>query len=158
MKSLPKTFCNTARLAALAAVMLGSWLQTAAQAAVPAISYVQGSYSTPQSPQTTVNVTFTAAQVAGDLNVVVVGWNDSTATVTRGRRQERQHVHARRGTHDRCRRVVAVDLLRQEHRGRRRGSQCGHSDFLEGGGVSADIRILEYSGADPNNPVDVTFR
>ena len=82
MKSLPKTFCNTARLAALAAVMLGSWLQTAAQAAVPAISYVQGSYSTPQSPQTKVNVTFTAAQVAGDLNVVVVGWNDSTATVT----------------------------------------------------------------------------
>ena len=28
------------------------------------------------------NVTFTAAQIAGDLNVVVVGWNDSTATVS----------------------------------------------------------------------------
>ena len=27
-------------------------------------------------------VTFTATQVAGDLNVVVVGWNDSTATVS----------------------------------------------------------------------------
>ncbi|HLH34420.1 MAG TPA: hypothetical protein VKX41_07085, partial [Alloacidobacterium sp.] len=45
------------------------------------ISYVQGSYATPQSPQTTVSVKFNAAQIAGDLNVVVVGWNDSTATV-----------------------------------------------------------------------------
>ena len=46
------------------------------------INYVQGNYATPQTPQTTVNVTFTAAQAAGDLNVVVVGWNDSTATVS----------------------------------------------------------------------------
>jgi len=45
------------------------------------ISYVQGNYTTPQTPQTTVNVTFNAAQVAGDLNVVVVGWNDSTVVV-----------------------------------------------------------------------------
>ena len=45
------------------------------------IGYVQGNYATPQTPQTTVNVTFNAAQVAGDLNVVVVGWKDSTATV-----------------------------------------------------------------------------
>ena len=46
------------------------------------INYVQGNYATPQTPQTTVNVPFTAAQIAGDLNVVVVGWNDSTATVS----------------------------------------------------------------------------
>src|SRR5581483_11190280 len=50
--------------------------------AATTISYVQGNYATPQSPQTTVNVTFTGAQAAGDLNVVVVGWNDSTATVS----------------------------------------------------------------------------
>ena len=47
----------------------------------PTISYVQGNYATPQSPQTTVNVPFTAAQAAGDLNIVVVGWNDTTARV-----------------------------------------------------------------------------
>src|SRR5262249_2531146 len=45
------------------------------------ISYVQGNYATPQAAQSTVSVTFTAAQVAGDLNVVTVGWNDSTAIV-----------------------------------------------------------------------------
>ena len=48
--------------------------------AVTTINYVQGNYATPQTPQTTVNVTFTAAQVAGDLNVVVGG-------------MERQHRH-----------------------------------------------------------------
>src|SRR5207244_9654411 len=47
-----------------------------------AITYVQGNYAVPQTPQTTVSVTFSAAQTAGDLNVVVVGWNDSTASVT----------------------------------------------------------------------------
>src|SRR5438552_2757231 len=46
------------------------------------ISYVQGAYSTPQSAQASVKVTYTAAQKAGDLNVVVIGWNDSTAVVS----------------------------------------------------------------------------
>ena len=46
-----------------------------------AITYVQGISATPQTPQTTVSVKFNAAQLADDLNVVVVGWNDSAATV-----------------------------------------------------------------------------
>ena len=46
------------------------------------INYVQGNYATPQASQTSVPVTFTTAQSAGDLNVVAVGWNDSTATVS----------------------------------------------------------------------------
>jgi hypothetical protein len=45
------------------------------------IRYVQGNYATPQSPQGSVAVKYSAAQQQGDLNVVVVGWNDSTATV-----------------------------------------------------------------------------
>src|SRR5207302_3382559 len=45
------------------------------------ISFVQSNSATPQSPQTTVAVVYTLAQTAGNLNVVVVGWNDSTATV-----------------------------------------------------------------------------
>ena len=58
------------------------------------ISYIQGDYATPQTPQTTVNVTYTAAQAAGDLNVVVVGWNDSTATVS-SVRDAKGNVYAR---------------------------------------------------------------
>ena len=46
-----------------------------------AISFVQVAAATPQSPSGTVQVTYPGAQTAGDLNIVVVGWNDTTATV-----------------------------------------------------------------------------
>jgi IPT/TIG domain len=46
-----------------------------------AISFGQVAAATPQSATATVPVTYPAAQTAGDLNIVVVGWNDTTATV-----------------------------------------------------------------------------
>ena len=46
-----------------------------------AISFGQVASATPQSPTATVPVAFPAAQTAGDLNIVVVGWNDTTAAV-----------------------------------------------------------------------------
>ena len=46
------------------------------------IQFIQLSYATPQSPVSTQSVKYVAAQTAGNLNVVVVGWNDTTATVT----------------------------------------------------------------------------
>ncbi len=45
------------------------------------LAFVQAGYATPQSPQSTVVVPYALAQTAGNLNVVVVGWNDSTAKV-----------------------------------------------------------------------------
>jgi hypothetical protein len=47
-----------------------------------AIGYVQVASATPQSATATVSVTYPAAQMAGDMNIVVVGWNDTTATVS----------------------------------------------------------------------------
>jgi hypothetical protein len=44
-------------------------------------SFVQGNFAAPQTAQTTVTVPYSGAQTAGDLNVVVVGWNDTNATV-----------------------------------------------------------------------------
>ena len=48
---------------------------------VVAISLAQVAAATPQSTTATVSVTYPAAQTAGNLNVVVVGWNDTTSTV-----------------------------------------------------------------------------
>ena len=45
------------------------------------ITYVQGNYSAPSNPQSKITVPYSKAQTSGNLNVVVVGWNDSTATV-----------------------------------------------------------------------------
>ena len=44
-------------------------------------TFVQVASSTPQSPQAKVSVTYPSAQNAGDLNVVVVGWNDTSSKV-----------------------------------------------------------------------------
>ncbi len=46
-----------------------------------AIGFSQVASSTPQSPTQTVTVAYPAAQAMGDLNIVVVGWNDTAATV-----------------------------------------------------------------------------
>src|SRR5882757_4110881 len=47
-----------------------------------AISFVQVNSATPQSSPTSLSVTYSSAQVAGDLNIIVAGWNNSTATVS----------------------------------------------------------------------------
>src|SRR5262249_17864965 len=49
--------------------------------ATGAISFAQVASATPQSPTATVVLAYPGAQTAGDLNIVVVGWNDTTATV-----------------------------------------------------------------------------
>src|SRR5262249_18012837 len=45
------------------------------------IAFVQGNYAVPPSAST-VTVAFGAAPAAGNLNVIAIGWSDSTATVT----------------------------------------------------------------------------
>jgi hypothetical protein len=126
-------------------------------AAATAIAYVQGNYATPQSPQASVAVTFTNAQTAGDLNVVVVGWNDTTAVV--------QSVTDTSGN------TYTLGV------GPTVVSDCGclsqsiyyaKNIAAAGAGANAvtvtfsvaaaypDIRVLEYSGADLNSPVDIT--
>ena len=49
--------------------------------ATVAISFAQVASSDPQTPSATVSVAYPAAQTLGDLNVVVVGWNDTASTV-----------------------------------------------------------------------------
>jgi hypothetical protein len=119
------------------------------------ITYVQGNYATPQTSQTTVPVTFTSAQVAGDLNVVVAGWNDSTAVVSavtdsKGNTYTRavgptvQSGYASQSIYY-AKNIAAAAA----------GANIVTVTFASAA-TSADIRILEYNGADPGNPVDVT--
>ncbi len=54
---------------------------SASMAATATPKYIQGNYADPQSTTLTVPVSYTAAQTAGNLNVVIVGWNDATTLV-----------------------------------------------------------------------------
>src|SRR6266566_5751845 len=74
--------CATVVLQILAAcTFLMSPSLAVAQTPAP-INFIQGNYAVPQTPQATVTVAFSGVQTAGNLNVVVVGWSDSTASIT----------------------------------------------------------------------------
>ena len=140
-------------LLALAALAWGS--VPCGASAAPAVTYVQGNYATPQSAQTSVSVKFSAAQKSGDLNVVVVGWNDSTATVSSVTDSSGNTYQRAVGP------TVVSGLLSQSIYYAKKivAAGAGLNTVTVRFSTAAafpDVRILEYSGADPTNPVDVT--
>ena len=121
----------------------------------PGLGYVQGNYATPQAPQTAVNVAFTAAQVAGDLNVIVVGWNDSTASISSVTDSKgNAYILAVGPT------IISGTLSQSIYYAKNIVSAAAGTNTVtvtfSTAAVYPDVRILEYSGADPNSPVDVT--
>ena len=62
-----------------AALLAVTWFGMTSALAAPA--FVQVNSAVPQSPQSVVTATFTAAQAAGNFNVVVVGWSDTTSHI-----------------------------------------------------------------------------
>ena len=131
-------------------LLAGGGLQSVL-AATPA--YVQGNYATPQTPQPSVQVTYNAAQTAGNLNVVIVGWNDTTALVssvidtTGNIYQLAVGPTKRAGALSQCI-YYAKNITAAPSGNRVTVSFSQAAQF-------ADIRILEYSGIDPISPVDV---
>ena len=116
-----------------------------------AISFVQVMAATPQTASASVAVTYTAAQTAGNLNVVAVGWNDTTSTVT-GITDSRNNSY-----------VLAIGPttgtgLRQSiyyAKNIAAGANTVTVTFSKAAAF-VDIRALEYSGLDTANPLDQT--
>ena len=148
---------TSVRLVLLATVALAWWLHPASlAAAVPvSVTYVQGNFGTPQTAQTTVKVTYTAAQVAGDLNVVVVGWNDSKAVVS-AVTDSKGNTYARAVGPTVQSGYASQSIYYAKNIATAAAGTNSVTVTFASAATSADIRILEYSGADPNNPVDVT--
>ena len=119
------------------------------------VTFVQGNYAVPQSSQTTVTVPFTAAQTAGDLNVVVVGWNDSTTTVS-AVTDSKGNAYARAVGPT----IVTGSLSQSIYYAKNIVAAAAGANAVtvtfSAAAAYPDIRILEYKGADPANPVDVT--
>ncbi len=121
------------------------------------IKFVQGNFQAPQSPSTSVVVTYAAAQSAGDLNVVVVGWNNATTTVS-------SVTDTKGNTY-----ALAVGPTVQPAGGGlsqaiyyakniASATANGNSVTVGFSGAAAfpDVRVLEYSGLSPTSPLDVT--
>jgi hypothetical protein len=119
------------------------------------ISYVQGNSATPQAAQTSVPVKFNAAQFAGDLNVVAVGWNDSTATVSAVTDTAGNGYTLAVGPTT----ISGISSQSIYYAKNIAAAAAGANTVTITFSTAAqypDIRILEYSGADQVNPVDVT--
>jgi hypothetical protein len=119
------------------------------------IAFVQSNSADPQSPQTTVAVPFITAQTAGNLNVVIVGWNDSTARAS--------------SVVDSMGNAYAVAIGPTVQSGLATQAIYYAKNILPAAAngnivtvtftaaaVFPDIRIAEYKGLDTVNPVDVS--
>jgi len=103
---------------------------TTQTAATSSIAYVQGNSDIP-SGTSTIQVTYAAAQTAGNMNVVVVGWYNNREREC-GHRQPRQCLPPRHrpdeNVRHRCGERVAVDLLCKQYCRRRGGDEYRHRD------------------------------
>ena len=119
------------------------------------ITYVQGNSATPQTPQTSVTVTYASAQVAGDLNVVAVGWNDSTATVS-AVIDKSGNAYTRAVGPTVLTGIASQSIYYAKNIVAASAGANIVTVTFPSAAVYPDIRILEYKGADTANPVDVT--
>jgi anaerobic selenocysteine-containing dehydrogenase len=137
----------------MALVALYSGL-SALSAQAPVIAFVQANSSVPQSPQVSVTVPYALVQSAGNLNVVVVGWNDSTAHIQTIGDTQGNVYNVGHWPYGHLGRRHSVNLLRQKYPGSRGGSQRRDGDFDQAAQL-VDIRTAEYRGIDSVNPLDV---
>ncbi len=124
--------------------------------AVSVISFVQSNSATPQGSFTTVAVPFTLAQTAGNLNVVVVGWNDSTSTIS-GVTDSIGNIYALAAAP-----VVQAGTASQAIYYAKNIAAAGAGAntvtvTFAAAALHPDIRIAEYSGLDPLNPLDTSI-
>jgi fibronectin type 3 domain-containing protein len=135
----------------LGVVLLGTSAFTKAQGATPV--FVQVNSAVPQSTSVpSVVVTFNGAQTAGNLNLVTVGWNDTQATIasvtdTAGNLYVRA-VGPTLGSGLSQSIYYAKNIV---------ASAAGANRVTVTFSPAAqypDVRILEYAGIDPANPVD----
>ena len=114
------------------------------------ISFVQVATATPRTPTASVPVAYTVAQTAGNLNIVVVGWNDTTSTVTSvtdsNLNQYALAVGPTAGTGVQQSIYYAKNIA---------GGTNTVTVTFSKAAVFADVRTLEYSGVDTSSPVDV---
>jgi hypothetical protein len=119
------------------------------------ISYMQGNYADPQASQPTVTVPFNLAQTAGDLNVVVVGWKDSRATVSQVT-DSKGNVYTRAVGPTIINNTATQSIYYAKNIASAGAGTNSVTITFSTSARSPNVSILEYSGADTNNPVDVT--
>ena len=117
------------------------------------LAFVQVNAATPQTNQSTVTVTYTSAQVAGDTNILAIGWNNATSNITSVTDSAgniyQLAVPTARGTG-----LSQAIYYAKNIKAAAAGTNTVTVTF-NASTPFVDIRALEYSGLDPVNPFDV---
>src|SRR5438105_2869768 len=125
------------------------------RATATAIAFVQENDATPQTPAMSVSVRYALAQSAGNLNVVVVGWNDTTAQVASVTDTKGNAYQLAVGPTQFSGQVTQSIYYARNIAAAAASANTVNVSFTVPA-VFADVRTLEYSGLDPASPVDVT--
>jgi Protein of unknown function (DUF4038)/Putative collagen-binding domain of a collagenase len=116
-------------------------------------SFVQQASTIPQSPQTTVSVAYGQAQRAGDLDVVIVGWNDTSAQVSAVTDVSGNSYQVAAGATTRTTALSQAMYFASNIRAAVAGRNLVTVSFTRSAQF-VDLRVLEYAGIDPVNPLD----
>src|SRR5262249_12208799 len=118
----------------------------------PGPTLEQLGYATPQTPQSVVTATYVDAQVVHDTNILAIGWNDTTASVTSvtdsAGNVYQQAIATFRGSGM----SQAVFYAAATHAAAPGGNQVTVS--FDQPAVFVDLRITESSGLRQSDPVD----
>ncbi len=116
---------------------------------VGGVGFVQQNYACSQTPQSQVAVTYNAAQTAGNLNILAVGWNDEGANITNvtdsAGNTYQVAVPTFRGSGLSQAIYYAADIL---------GGSNTVTVSFDQPAQSVDLRLAEYSGLSQDNPFD----
>ncbi len=118
------------------------------------LAFVQVNFATPQAAQTPVTVTYTRSQTAGNLNVVVVGWNDAVAQVNSVVDSKGNAYFLAVGPTVQSGTQTQAIYYAKNIAAAAANSNTVTVSFSQAA-ASPDVRIAEYSGIDPTTPVDV---
>jgi hypothetical protein len=118
------------------------------------INYIQGAATATGGSLTTVPVTMPSVQTAGNLNVVIIGWNDSTTTVSSVTDTEGNTytiaAPALQGT------GLSQVIYFAKNIAGEAASPNQVTVTFSAAAPAPDVRVLEYKGLDIANPFDVT--
>jgi hypothetical protein len=147
------------KISIIAGLQLLLLAHSAGQATTP--RYVQGNSATPRSPGSNptakVQVSYAAPQSAGDLNVVIVGWNDASAEISSLTDSEGNVYRLAVGP---TLRTGSPALSQSIYYARNISAANAGANVVTAtfdvAALYVDLRILEYRGLDPLNPLDVS--
>jgi fibronectin type 3 domain-containing protein len=117
------------------------------------IGFVQVKSATPQGNQTSVSAAYSSAQTAGDLNVVVIGWSNAVATVSTIADSSGNTYVLAVGPTQVSGSISQSIYYAKSITGAAAGANTVKVTF-NGSAPYPDLRVLEYNGLDPTNPLD----